>query len=275
MFRCSMVLCQVVAVMLSTSIETCHGENVTLTFKKIKFDYVPQNDQGGITFGGDSTFPALPADFFNPGCEPFEGRIELTNVPGSGTAMPTFRTSGTNFPEPIPTDGTEDINIGIGELNLMSAEPILVNYSDGTSELWDIVIHLDPTQTSDGVLRVTHNASGEPDGGTILPLDSFFDIATEITFSNTPPGGATRYRFFYIIDRTMLSTTDALWAHQNNNIAGGSDRNFIPGADPGDPSAPCKCFSSTAAAWTCRCRWSTLECQNLPRSCWQRSGWSA
>jgi PEP-CTERM motif len=238
MNRFSMVVCLVAAGVLSVWAETSCGENVSLNFKKIKFDYIPQSQDGGLTFGGDSTFPALPADFFDPGSEPFEGRIDLSNVPGSGTAMPTFRTSGTNFPEPIPAGGTEDINIGVGELNLMSAQPISVNYSDGSTELWDAEVHLDPSQVSEGVMRVTHNPDGDPDGGTIVPLDSFFDIAAEVTFSNTPPGQATRYRGFYIIDRTNLTTTDALWAHQNNNIAGGADRDFIPGADPADPSAP-------------------------------------
>lgn len=237
MNRFSIAVCLGATVVLSAWAELSCAENVSLNFKEIKFDYIPQDDMGGLTFGGDSSFPALPADFFNPGSDPFEGRIELTNAPGSGAGMSTIRTSGTNFPTPIPTGGTEDINIGIGELELVSADPILVNYSDGSSELWDVEIHLDPSQVSEGVMRVTHNADGDPDGGTIVPLDSFFDIAAELTFTNTPPGEATRYRAFYIVDRTKLSTVDALWAHQNNNIDGG-DRDFIPGADPADPSAP-------------------------------------
>lgn len=235
MNRFSMALCLGAIVVWSAWAELSCAENVSLNFTKIKFDYIPQTKDGGISFGGSSTFPALPADFFGPGSLQFEGTITNIQKTKHDADMATIRETGASFSDPlIPVD----IPIEIVALDLVSAEPITVNYNDGSTELWDVEVHLDPSQVSGGVLRVTHNPDGDPDGGTIVPLDSFFDIAAEVTFTNTPPGEATRYRGFYIIDRTNLTTTDALWAHQNNNIAGGADREFIPGTDPADPSAP-------------------------------------
>ena len=57
MTRFSIKVCLVAAVMLGALAETSRAENVSLNYTKIKFDFVPQNDKGGITFGGDSTFP--------------------------------------------------------------------------------------------------------------------------------------------------------------------------------------------------------------------------
>jgi len=234
MIRFSVMVCLGAAVVSWVSAEACRAENVTLTYKKIKFDYVPQNDNGGITFGGDSTIPALPADFFGPGSEPFTGNVSLK---GSKILqnLGVERTAGATFGTP---SAPQDIPLEIVELNLASIQPILVTYSGGLTEQWDMAINLDKDETSSCWIRASHNPSGEPDGGTIVPLDSFFDIFAEVTFSYTPPGETTRYRGFAIIDRSHLTTSDAKWAHQNNNIADGADRDFIPGADPADPSAP-------------------------------------
>jgi hypothetical protein len=240
MNRFLITACLAAAVIVGIVATTTRAEDIAFTYKKIVWEYVEQPDKG-ITFGGDSTFPALPADFFDPGSEPFDGKVLLTNVPGSGTAMPTFRMSGAVFPGP-QAGGTEDINIGIGELQeatlqLVSTEPILVTYSGGATEEWVVRVNLNPQETGDSALRVSHDGPGEPDGGTILPVDSFFDVFAELTFTNTPAGGGPRHRFFSIVDRTNLSNLSK-WAHQNDNIAGGADREFIPGADPGNPLAP-------------------------------------
>ena len=204
------------------------AENIQLTFKQIKFEYVEEDPGGGITFGGGSAFPPLPADFFDPGSLPFDGIIRLQSAAGD-TAMTVIRKIGGVFPDP---PAPVDIPIEIVSLNLVSAEPIIVNYSGGATEQWDVTVNLNPRETSDGAFRILHNGPGEPDGGAILPMDSFFDLSAEVGFSRGP-----RHRFFAIVDRTNLSNLSK-WAHQNDNIAGGADREFIPGADPANPSAP-------------------------------------
>jgi hypothetical protein len=175
----------------------------------------------------------LPADFFDPGSLPFEGLIPLLGV---GSDPVVFEGKESN-----EKGGTEDINIGVGELqecNLANLAPIVVNYGNGSTEQWDLALNLDPLQQSDVALEFTHNPVGGPDGGALLPIDSFFDVFAELTFTHTPAGGATQHRFFSIVDRTRLVTTGATWAHSHGSIAGGADVDFVPGADPASPSGP-------------------------------------
>jgi hypothetical protein len=209
------------------------GESVSLNYPKIKFDYVTQDDKG-ITFGGDSTFPALPAVFFGPGSEPFDGSVVLKGKKILQNVVLERRAGAVFGASPTP----QDIPLEMVGLSLASVQPIVVTYSGGATELWDMEIDLDKDENSSCWIRVSHFAPDDPDGGVILPAGSFFDIFADVTFSHTPAGGATRHRFFSIIDRTQLTTSDATWAHQHNSIAGGANREFIPGADPADPSAP-------------------------------------
>jgi PEP-CTERM motif len=213
--------------------QSTSGEEIAINYGKIEFEYVEETDSG-ITFGRDSTFPSLPADFFGPGSEPFTGNIPLK---GSKILQNVVlaRTSGAVFSPPL---APQDIPLEMVELNLASIQPIVVNYSNGLAEQWDLTINLNRNENSSCWIRVAHNVSGEPDGGAILPVDSFFDIFAEVTFTHAPPSGAPRHRFFAIVDRTQLNTSDATWAHQHSSIAGGANREFIPGADPGDPLAP-------------------------------------
>ena len=205
------------------------GDEVAFYCNKIAFNYVSTVD-GGVRFGGSSVFPALPADFFGPGSLPFEGLLTLD----SGEVDVEVKESGEK-------GGTADINIGVGELQectISKSAPFEAHYGDGATELWDVELGLDPLEASDFEFDFTHNPPGAADGGAILPIDSFIDVHGVITFTNTPTGGATRYRFFSIVDRTQLMTTDATWAHRHNSIAGGANRDFVPGADPSDPSGP-------------------------------------
>jgi hypothetical protein len=205
------------------------GDNVSFNYGKIKFEFAPPTE-AGITFGGSSVFPPLPGDFFGPGSLPFDGLLPLD----SGAVVVQVKESGEK-------GGTEDINIGVGELQectISKSAPFMVHYGDGATEPWDVEVRLDPLETSDFEFDFTHNPPGEPDGGAILPTDSFVNVQAILTFTNTPPASPTRYRYFAIVDRTQLMTTDATWAHRHDSIAGGENRDFLPGADPADPSAP-------------------------------------
>ena len=225
--------CLAGAAILGNLVDKVRGDEVAFYYNKIKFEYVEQPNSG-ITFGGSSTFPALPADFFGPGSEPFSGNVVLKgkkilqNVVMERMAGAVFGAS--SAPRDIPLE-----MIG---LSLASVQPIVITYGDGATEQWDVAIDLDRDENSSCWIRVSHFASGDPDGGTILPAGSFFDIFAEVTFTHTPPSGATRFRGFAIVDRTQLNTTDATWAHRHSSIAGGANRDFIPGADPANPTAP-------------------------------------
>ena len=209
------------------------GEEIALNFRKIPFEYV-EGTNSSILFGGDSTFSALPADFFGPGSEPFSGDIPLKGKKILQNLV-LERTAGAVFDPPA---APQDIPFELVDLNLASVQPIVVAYSSGLTEEWDLTVNLDRSENSSCWIRVSHQFPGEPDGGAILPEGSFLDIFAEVTFTHTPAGGAPRHRFFAIIDRSNLTSSDATWAHRHDSIAGGADRDFIPGADSADPSAP-------------------------------------
>jgi hypothetical protein len=221
------------------------AEEVAFYYNRIAFRYASSPEPSGVTFGGDG-YAALPVDFFGPGSLPFEGLIPLDRAPDlSALIMERNAPSPPPPPPPPPSSGekggTEDINIGVGELQECSAiDPIVVNYGNGATELWDVTVDINRSGPSGGWLRVLHNDPG--DGGTIVPGDSFFDVFVEIAFSHTPASGPIRHRFFSIVDRTQLSRgnqhPDFLWAPRHQSIGGGEDRAFIPGADPANPTAP-------------------------------------
>jgi len=221
------------AAIVGINAQSTDAEEVALNFAKIPFELVEEVGSG-ISFGGASTFPSLPMDFFGPGSEPFSGDVLLKGKKIHENLV-LERTAGAVFD---PPSAPQDIPLEMVELSLASAEPIVVTYSDGLTEQWDMTINLDRDETSSCWIRASHNPSGEPDGGTIFPTGSFFDVYAEITFTHTPPSGAPRHRFFAIIDRTNLTTSDATWAHRHDSIGGGANRDFIPGADPAAPSAP-------------------------------------
>ncbi len=268
MNRSLMTACLAAAAIVGSMADASRADDFSINYKQIKFEYVEQDPDGGITFGGGSTFPALPADFFAPGSLPFDGYVKLSDPKGDDIAPDKIiRKTGGVFPDPpAPVDiwtvrinlphqearkhlnlrDSQRVNVSdflrraipieIVSLNLISAEPIIVNYSGGATELWDAQVELDPSAASQGLLQITHNPAGEPDGGVMN--DGYIDILGTIKFTHTPAGGEPRHRFFSIVDRTQLTTTDAKWAHQHSSIAGGANREFIPGADPANPSAP-------------------------------------
>ena len=247
-------------------------EEVAFYYNKIAFQYATQAVPSGVTFG-DSGYEALPVDFFGPGSLPFEGSIPLQRAPEL-TAMVIERNAKSPPPPPPPPPpsgekgGTEDINIGVGELQECSAiDPIVVNFINGSTELWDVTVNINSHGPSGGWLRVTHNDPG--DGGTIVPVDSFFDVFLDITFSNTPAGGATRHRFFAVIDRTQLNPNvhhpDFLWRRgTTRSVAARIARSFLARTLK-IHRRRCRCWCSRAAVSNCRSWWSTW-CPSRRRS---------
>lgn len=222
-----------VASIIGINVRPTGGEEIAINYKKIEFDYVEQTDTG-VTFGGDSTLPALPADFFGPGSEPFSGNILLKGKKILQNLV-LERTAGAVFD---PPSAPQDIPLEMVELDLESVEPIVITYSDGLTEQWDMTVNLDKDEKSSCWIRVSQGPAGESDGGSILPEGSYFDVFAELMFTHTPMNAAPRHRFFAIVDRTQLTTTDAKWADRHSSIAGGANREFIPGADPSDTMAP-------------------------------------
>lgn len=138
--------------------------------------------QPGTTW--DFSTAPIPADFFGPGSEPFEGQVALQGVPMAGQG--TTDTIVERFGDPDFTPGpTATIPIEIVALNLISADPIPVGFNGGGTELWHVMIMLpSPGQTQSGQYELDQ---GSPPGGT-LNFDSFFDVTYELEFQSAAGG---------------------------------------------------------------------------------------
>jgi hypothetical protein len=117
--------------------------------------------------------PPIPADFFDPGSEPFLGVIVARPepfTPNSRVDTVIERLDHANFGT-LPD--TQQIPIELVQMSLVSVSPITVTYGGGgSSELWDVAIGVSPTQPSLGTMDVT---KADANGGTIddLTLDFY------------------------------------------------------------------------------------------------------
>ena len=104
----------------------------------------PASALSNYRFGGSPSCPSIPADFFGPGSDPFDGLIYFQGQP-LPTIPPDVLGSTDTIIErlveaELPQCGASDtIDIKIVALNLVSTEPITVTYFGGmTQELWDV-----------------------------------------------------------------------------------------------------------------------------------------
>jgi len=127
------------------------------------------------TFPGPGTFwdfgpQPIPADFFGPGSDPFDGQIALTGNPPvvfppaglddfGNSNMIIERQGILNFPL-IPS--SDVIPIEIVALELRSVAPIVVT-GVGPPELWDVEVRVSPSGPSAGTMNATKT---HQNGGT-------------------------------------------------------------------------------------------------------------
>lgn len=146
------------------------------------FETDPQ--QTVFRFGGDL---AIPAAFFAPGSQPFQGIILLggeeigkfQNKPVGDTDTIVRRMNAAEVPSP----GTMDtIPIELVALSLVSVAPITVTYNGKPSEMWDVRATLSPTRMSTGDMTINRTS---PQGGT---FDSFFAVNPLFTFTRLSDG---------------------------------------------------------------------------------------
>jgi hypothetical protein len=118
-------------------------------------------------FDFDTTgcIPPVPADFFGPGSDPFEGQVACQGDPSNnGVDTVIRRTASGSVPPPYPAPAT--IPIEIIELSLVSTAPITVSFDGGlNSESWDVEVDLSsspisPAQTGTMSVTKTHANGG-------------------------------------------------------------------------------------------------------------------
>jgi len=135
-----------------------------------------------IEFDDSNGVPVIPADFFGPGSDPFDGRIYMKGEPldpNTGLADMVIRRSEDASMDTPP----ETIDIEIIALNLVSTEPIRVTYDGGMTEsFFDVSMKIAPSRPSNGTMTIT----GNNNGGTFT-----FDVNSSPQFIFTPVGGGS------------------------------------------------------------------------------------
>lgn len=123
----------------------------------------------------------IPADFFDPGSQPFSGEVHF-----GGEHVGTFQNQDTGDADTIvqrknpanlvpPFPAADMVPIELVQLNLVSVEPITVQVGSAT-QTWDVRATLSPTRTSQGQMMITKTGD---QGGTfssqmmVTPLFTF------------------------------------------------------------------------------------------------------
>jgi hypothetical protein len=155
----------------------------------------PGTPSGSATDYEFSNTP-LPAGFFDPGSEPFDGTVQLqgapliTNPPAAlGPTDTIVRRLGS---VDLTPGGTQVIPIEIVSLSLVSCQPITVRYtSSPLIEHWNVSVCLsDIVPQPQGSMTIRRAPCAEPRGGT---FDSTLPVRPHFTFTRVDPlPGAVR-----------------------------------------------------------------------------------
>ncbi len=101
----------------------------------------------------------LPADFFGPGSQPFQGEVFFQGASGTQFDTQVRRNDDLFFPD-VPS--VAEVPIELIELRLVSCDPITVQIQDRPTE-WDVEVDLSGQQPPPGLMTVTRT---HPEGGT-------------------------------------------------------------------------------------------------------------
>jgi hypothetical protein len=129
----------------------------------------------------------VPADFFDPGSDPFEGDVIYDGLPL--VANPADALSGADTIVERLTDTTDldagpsTVDIEIVALSLVGVNPITVTYNGGLNpEEWNVAVCLSPSPQPVGSMTITKT---HPDGGT---FDSTLPVVPLFTFTRVSDG---------------------------------------------------------------------------------------
>ncbi len=125
----------------------------------------------------DFSVDPIPAGFFGPGSDPFDGILEL----GGGMSSDTWIYKETDLCFCPPWPSTAATTTEVTSLNLVGCEDFTVTYGGSDPELWSVSASLDGVQPQ-GELTATREADW---GGT---FDSLLRVVPGFQF--TGPGGA-------------------------------------------------------------------------------------
>lgn len=187
------------------------------------------------TTSQDFSGAPIPADFFDPGSDPFIGIVRFGGQPlGAHSLCPADdlstvdtivrRLAPANLPI-IPSSDT--IPIEIVELSLVSVNPITVTYNGGQNpELWDVRVTLSPSQAQPPGSMTIHHTN--PSGGT---FDSTLPVIPLFTFERQSDNALRFLDLGQIPMAIQFQASNVPWAH-TTPPSGSCTSNFCvnPGA---------------------------------------------
>jgi hypothetical protein len=193
----------------------------------------------GITYieFGTPAIPPIPADFFGPGSDPFEGQVALEGVPFQPVTFGNASTLFQRFDFPVMPDdpiGAEGmVEVEIVDLSLRGIDPIIVTYNGGLDpEEWFLTMELAENQVS-GTLHATKT---HENGGF---FEAAMPVSPHLTFVREP--GTERVLEELQVDMAWIDPMP--FVHQVDpslDIIAPSNGFFVPGvleAIPGDPGS--------------------------------------
>ncbi len=146
----------------------------------------------GMTVESTFTVNPIPADFFGPGSDPFDGIIALQGSPLATLPPDTLGPTDVIIKrlEPVVLDeptSVDAVPIQLIALSLVSTSPITVTYDGGQDpELWDVDICLSTIGwPPPGSMTIVRDCDS---GGSFYA--NFFEVRLKATFTRlNPPGG--------------------------------------------------------------------------------------
>ncbi len=168
---------------------------------------------------GSTEVPAIPADFFGPGSDPFTGSVAVQGVPtdtfGTFTGLSPTDTIVERKQDAGPPGFPDTIDIEIVALSLRSVGPITVTYNGGQNpEPWDLDIDLPPVGGQNlGSMTVRHEFA---EGGT---FDSTLPVKPLLTFTRQSDAlQAVRDYNLEALSPIQYQATGVPWCHSANPL---------------------------------------------------------
>jgi len=169
----------------------------TMSAQSLGQDIIPEGTDSWITVEqthvefGTPGLPQIPADFFGPGSDPFDGRIDFLGEPPEAVPWGNYEVADTLIARPdealFPSPPeTAIVPIQIVDLDLVSTSPIRVTYDEGMVEsFFDVFMRVSPVEPSDGVMDITMlegTCGGGGGGGGAYGTLGNVNVTYEVTF---------------------------------------------------------------------------------------------
>ena len=185
----------------------------------------------------------IPADFFDPGSDPWTGHIDLQGVPVNlftqGDAATLFQRWGVPISPDAPVGSNGTVDLEIIELDLVSIAPITVTHSGVDPQDWNVAVGLSEVQSTVEVGTLTATKTHE-NGGT---FHTWLEVQPRLTFTKVDNPEEKRVLDAGLEERPPLvfTSTNTPWVHEVNpelGILTPDDGLFVPMVEetvPGDP----------------------------------------